>query len=154
MKQPDPHYERVTLEQIHNADKCLWRCLAAKTRDGIRCNTDGTLPLDKAMAEAFVDPKLILLLLNRPSAPPSSSGNKRGRSPDKADKGSDASMRAEIDQLKQALKRARQDNDMGRGGGKKGEKLGNKWGRSASSRRARGCAKGHHWPARAFATTT
>ena len=47
-------------------------------------------------------------------------------------------MRAEIDQLKQALKSARQDNDMGRGGGKKGKKQG----RRASSRRARARANG------------
>lgn len=60
-------YQRVTMEQIENADRHVFIRLAALTTGGVGQKADGTWPVKEAMDGVLVEPELAFLLMQMPT---------------------------------------------------------------------------------------
>ena len=59
---PPAGYAKVSVEQVHNADLALFKCMMKETRSGIKPLADGTLPIETAIRAAISAPEVRLCL--------------------------------------------------------------------------------------------
>ena len=79
LKEAKPGYKRVSITQLLDADKELFRQITKNTREGIRPNSDGTCPVDVELKRAIRDPDVCLLLQPLQGSDSCSSGASRKR---------------------------------------------------------------------------
>ena len=63
----DSRYGKISMEQVLNADQWIWKRMQQKCPIGFRA-VGGVLPLDSALAEILLEPRLEVLLLPLPKA--------------------------------------------------------------------------------------
>jgi hypothetical protein len=63
LRTPPTGYARVSIEQMHNTDREIWRVLSQKCRAGVKPNPDGTRPLDVHIDAVLADPTVRMLLM-------------------------------------------------------------------------------------------
>ena len=87
LRPPPTGYARVSLEQLHRADREIWRILAVRCRSGVRRRGDGVRPIEEAIPAVLADPGVRLLLMpltEKAARNAAGSGDKRARSPSSA----------------------------------------------------------------------
>lgn len=67
LAEPLEHYKQVGIQQLYNADKAIFVRMAEKCRAGIIPTPAGVWPLDAAMKEAMLEPRLVMLLSPLPA---------------------------------------------------------------------------------------
>ena len=72
LAEPLDHYKQVGIQQLYNADKAMFVRMAEKCRGGIVPTPAGLYPLDAAMKEAMLEPRLVMLLSPLPAGSSSS----------------------------------------------------------------------------------
>lgn len=116
-------YSKITIEQLHRADREVWRYLALSCRGGIRRGADGLRPLDSAIPLALLDPTVRMFLHPLPSSGSApKSGQIQENTAGSGQKRRADNLAAENKRLRAELAAASQGGG-GKGGGKqKGKK--------------------------------
>ena len=79
-KDPPEGYGRVKIEHVARADRELFTIMANEIKGSLRPSSTGTLPMDEAMKQLRVDPRVTMHLLPLPKSRPS--GSEKGSSDD------------------------------------------------------------------------
>ena len=111
-------HQKVTIQQLHNADVQIFKEMAAATRGGFNVVLPGKMPLDDLLLKALESGKVKSLLAQKPRAVGSGGGTKRSLDEDTA---------AQVRQVTNNYKNNRGNSGGGKGAGGKGS------GKAASS---------------------
>ena len=135
LRDPVQNHSRVTVEQLHRADREVWRRLTLLVRGGVRRGADGIRPLDAAMPAALTDWTFRMLLLSLPSRSSGGGGAAVTESGGSKRKAKVENQAAEIRRLRARLDDANAAGQNGKGKGPGGK--GNKGARGADAGKGR-----------------
>ena len=105
-------YNKVSLEQLENADRFVFTQLAELTAGGVGVRGDGTYPVEKAMEVILGSSEFLFLLMQMPGGGSSASTNRQPKAEDKRQSSRSRSRRRKITEQQE---KNRVTNSAGRG---------------------------------------